>query len=61
MQTELDGEAPFLWVDRLSEDDRDEAYARLRNGEIVIERLETRDSDGKIDIPAGKVHHWIGS
>ena len=61
MQTELDGEAPFLWVDRLSEDDRDEAYARLRDGEIVIERLETRDSDGKIDIPAGKVHHWIGT
>ena len=61
IQTELDGEAPFLWVDSLSEDERDEAYAKLRAGEVVIERLETLDGDEKIDVPDGKVHHWIGT
>ena len=61
MQTELEGEAPFLWVDRLADDEREEAYARLRAGEVVIERLETRDGDDKIDMPDGRVHHWIGT
>ncbi len=31
MRTELDGQAPFLWVDRLAEDERDEALLS-RNG-----------------------------
>ena len=61
MQTELDGQSPFLWVDRLSDDDRDEAYAELRAGEVVIDRLETRDGDEEIKIPDGKIHHWIGT
>ena len=61
MQTELEGEAPFLWVDRLADDEREEAYARLRAGEVVIERLETRDGDDKIDMPDGRVHRWIGT
>ena len=61
MQTELDGEAPFLWIDRLPEDDRDAAYARLGAGEVVIDRLETRDGDDKIGVPDGTVHHWIGT
>ena len=61
MQTELDGEAPFLWVDRLPDDDRDEANAKLRAGEVVIDRLETRDGDEKIEIPDGTIHHWIGT
>jgi hypothetical protein len=46
MQAELAGEAPFLWVDRLPDDDREEAYAKLRAGQVVIDRLETRD--GKV-------------
>ena len=61
MQTEHDGEAPFLWVDRLADDDREQAYARLRNDEIVIERLETRENGDKIKVPDGKIHHWIGT
>ena len=61
MQTELVGQAPFLWVDSLADDEREKAYARLWGGEVVIERLETREGDDKIDIPDGKVHHWIGT
>ena len=61
MHTELAGDAPFLWVDRLPADDRDETHARLRAGEVVIERLETRDGRARIDIPNGAVHHWVGT
>ena len=51
MQTELEGEAPFLWVDRLADDEREEAYARLRAGEVVIERLETRTATTRSTCP----------
>ena len=61
MQAEIDGRTGFLWLDRLSETDRDEALARLRSGEIVIEPLETRDGGDEVDIPSGMVHHWIGT
>ena len=37
MQTELDGEAPFLWVDSLADDERKKAYARLRGGDIYMQ------------------------
>ena len=61
METEVESEAPFLWVDRLPDADRAEAYARLRAGELVIERLETRETGKKIKVPDGKIHHWIGT
>ena len=61
METEISGETPFLWVDRLSEDERDETNATLRAGEVVIRRLETRDEGEKIKVPDGMIHHWIGT
>jgi hypothetical protein len=61
MQTELDEEAPFLWVDSLEDDEREEVYARLRDGEVVIDKLETRENGDKIKVPDGKIHHWIGT
>lgn len=61
MDTELKGGVPFLWVDRLPDDDREEAYTKLRAGEVAIERLETRDEGEKINVPDGMIHHWIGT
>ena len=61
MQIEVAGEAPFLWVDRLPDDDRDEAFAALRAREVVIDRLETRDGGEKIKVPDGTIHHWVGT
>ena len=61
MRSEIDGETPFLWIDRLADADRDEALARLRSGEVVVERLETRDGRDEVDIPSGMVHHWVGT
>ena len=61
MDTELRGEAPFLWIDRVSESQRAEADARLRRGEIVVSALETRDGGKDVNIPGGLRHHWVGT
>lgn len=61
IQTELDGRSPFLWVDRQPEDARQEIYRRLRGSEVVIEKLETKDSGDSIKIPKGMIHHWVGT
>jgi hypothetical protein len=53
-----DGQA-FLWLDRLPEPQRDGRYAQLRQGEIIIERLETLEGDKRIKVPDGLIHHWI--
>ncbi len=49
----------FFWVDRFPELQRDKLYAQLRQGEIVIERLETPEKEKRIRVPDGLIHHWI--
>jgi hypothetical protein len=61
MRAEIDGRAAFLWLDRLDAADRDQVIVRLRSGEVVVERLETRDGRDEVDIPSGMVHHWVGT
>ncbi len=61
IQRELNGDVPFLWVDRLPEREREERYAELRAGAVVVEKLETREEGDKIDVPKGRIHHWIAT
>ena len=61
MLEETSGRRPFLAMDRLSEPDRPEVLARLRRGEIVVERLETRDDGRTVQVPGGMCHHWRGT
>jgi len=61
VQSEVTGQAPFLWIDRQIGRDRADALARLRRGEIVVEKLQTRDSGRKIDVDDGMIHHWVGT
>ena len=61
MDGELHGKVAFLWVDRLPEAERLEAYARLKRGETVVSRLVTRDAGKEINSPHGLIHHWIGT
>lgn len=57
----LKSNAPFLWVDTLPEGQRATAYADLRAGKVVIERLETLDDGHLIGVPGGMIHHWTGT
>lgn len=49
----------FLWVDTLPELQRDKLYTQLRQGNIVIEQLETLENEKRIRVPNGLIHHWI--
>ena len=53
MAVELDGRAPFLWIDRQPDADRRALADRLRRGEVVSERLETRDGAAAVPISGG--------
>ena len=61
MDTEMRGQAPFLWVDQLGGSARDEAYARLKRGDVVVSRLVTLDKGRSIESPGGLIHHWTGT
>ena len=52
---------PFLWVDTLPQARREETYNALKRGDVVIERLETRDNGDAITCPGGLIHHWVGA
>jgi len=52
---------PLLRIDSLPGKDRDGALTRLRNGEVVVERIETLDQGRKISVPSGLIHHWTGT
>ncbi len=58
---ELRRGAPFLFVDALPEAQREAAYAKLRRGQVRIERLETRDTGRAIPVPGGMIHHWVAA
>jgi hypothetical protein len=61
VDSELAPGTPYLWVERLPEARRAAAEAQLRNGGVVIERLETLDNGKPISAPGGLIHHWIGT
>jgi hypothetical protein len=42
-----------------SEEMRD-AYNRLKRGEILVERQETKLDGKDVEVPDGMVHHWVG-
>ena len=49
----------FLWVDSLPDLQKDKLYAQLRQGDIVIEQLETLEKEKRFRVPNGLIHHWI--
>ena len=61
MDAEREGSAPFLWIDRQPEGQRQSTYGRLRRNEIVISKMQTRDGDAAIRFPNALCHHWLGT
>jgi hypothetical protein len=59
-EARLDDPRAYLWIDSLPEPRRAEALASLRRGELLMERLQTRDAGREIDVPDGLIHHWLG-
>jgi hypothetical protein len=61
MAAEIDGRSPLLWIDRQPASERSALVARLRAGEVVSERLQTRDGAKEIEAEGALIHHWIGT
>lgn len=61
VSAELARSGPYLWVERLPQAQRATAEQQLRNGGLVIERLETLDAGKPIPTPGGIIHHWVGT
>jgi hypothetical protein len=61
IDTELNGQKPFLWVNRQLPAPKADAMARLMRGEVVSERLETWENGKKLKPDGGMIHHWVGT
>ena len=53
-------DGPFLWVDGLPADQRAQAFAKLRAGEVQMRRLSVGNGDNHPNIPGGMIHDWQG-
>jgi hypothetical protein len=49
----------FLYIDGLSAKDRKEAVDKLKAGEVLVEKRETKAPGVTSDIPDGIIHHWV--
>ena len=50
----------FLYVDGQPADVMNASYVRLRKGEVLVEKSETKSPGVSSDVPDGMVHHWVG-
>lgn len=59
INSELAHPEQFLFLDSLPEEKRKEEMARVKNGQVYVQPLITKENDKKIEIPDGLAHHWI--
>ena len=57
---ELKRGTDLLWVDGLPEEQRAEAYAALKRGEVKMRKLEILENGKPVRCPGGMIHHWTG-
>jgi hypothetical protein len=60
---ELKADGKFLFPDRPSpkpSEEMHDAYARLKRGEILVERQDSEIDGKEVQVPDGMVHHWVG-
>jgi len=50
----------FLYIDELNPEQRRAAYDQLKQGEILVEKRQTKAQGVSADVPDGMVHHWVG-
>jgi hypothetical protein len=60
MQAEEGGGPGFLYIERLPAARRQALEQRARRGELLIERLVTREGSRRLEAPDGLIHHWVG-
>jgi hypothetical protein len=59
---ELAGNGAFLVLDSRKPEERERVRKALKEGGVHVERMQTRDAQGKeIQVDDGLIHHWVGS
>jgi hypothetical protein len=53
-------QANFLWIDDLQPTAREQAYARLRDGETEVRRVTSGEAGANVSVPGGLIHDWQG-
>ena len=61
IRAERAGTAQPFWIDRQPERVKAPAWQKLRRGEVIAEPLETRENGQAIDVPDGRIHHWVAT
>jgi hypothetical protein len=51
----------FLYPSTESTEQKAAIEARLRGGEIIVQKLATTDDGKQIETPAALIHHWMGT
>src|SRR5438132_2434662 len=59
-ERELKRGTGLLWVDGLPAEQRAEASAALKRGDVKMQKLEILDNGKPIACPGGTIHHWTG-
>ena len=59
-EEELKRGTNLLWIDGLPPEQRAEAYAALKRGEVKMQKLESLENGKPISCPGGIIHHWTG-
>jgi hypothetical protein len=59
-ESELKAGSPFLWINGLGEAERRRGFEGLKGGQVMMKRMETRESGEKIPCSGGMIHHWAG-
>ncbi len=60
-RAELHDPNAFLWVDQQPAPQRQALLARLHQGQVITQSLETRENGQAIPVPDGLVHHWMAT
>jgi len=50
----------FLFIDELPETRRVEAYRQLREGQLLIKQVNTKEEGHPIEVQHGLIHDWVG-
>jgi hypothetical protein len=61
IDAEVSRSKDFLWMDSLPADRHAEVVRGLRQGGVIVEKLQTREGSTSIDVPDGLIHHWVGT
>jgi len=61
IRAERAGTGALFWIDRQPERVKASAWQRLRRGDVIAEALDTRDNGQAVDVPDGRIHHWVAT